>query len=178
MDRVKDSGVYKCEVGDPNSKNNDKMTITILNEGESVIEIAEPTNRYVVEISSRNRDVKFSAKVTGHPKPESKWYDNRGVEIPYSPISDKKSKHEIQIMDYSTILIIRNPDLGDFGNYTVKATNGVIEKEKQFKLIVKGKTDNCYVRFGSIFISPFRILQCLHRLLSKTFISEKANRRI
>lgn len=139
VDRVKDSGVYKCEVGDSNSKNNDKMTITVLGEGESVIEIAEPTNRYVVEISSKNRDVRFSAKVIGHPKPESKWYDNRGNEITYSPVSDKKSKHEIQIMDYSTILIIRNPDLGDFGNYTVKASNGVIEKEKQFRLIVKGK---------------------------------------
>lgn len=138
VDRNKDSGVYKCEVGDTNTKNNDKMAITILGENESVIEIAEPTNRYVVEISSRNRDVKFSAKVTGHPKPESKWYDNRGIEIPYSPVSDKKSKHEIQFVDYSTILIIRNPDLGDFGNYTVKASNGMIEKEKQFRLIVKG----------------------------------------
>lgn len=155
VDRVKDSGVYKCEVGVANSKNNDKMTITILDENESVIEIAEPTNRYLVEISSRNRDVKFSAKVTGHPKPESKWYDNRGIEIPYSPISDKKSKHEIQIMDYSTILIIRNPDLGDFGNYTVKASNGIIEKEKQFRLIVKGKRAITYTSglLGLILIS-------------------------
>lgn len=160
VDRVKDSGVYKCEVGVSNSKNNDKMTITVLDENESVIEIAEPTNRYVVEISSRNRDVKFSAKVTGHPKPESKWYDNRGMEIPYSPVSDKKSKHEIQIMDYSTILIIRNPDLGDFGNYTLKATNGVIEKEKQFKLIVKGKRAiaNTFGRLGSILMMFFIVV--------------------
>lgn len=138
VDRVKDSGVYKCEVGDSNSRNNDKITITVLDVGESVIEITEPTNRYVVEISSRNREVKFSARVTGHPHPESKWYDNRGVEIPYSPVSDKKSKHEIQNLEYSTILIIRNPDLSDFGNYTIRASNGVIEKEKQFRLIVKG----------------------------------------
>lgn len=153
VDRVKDSGMYKCEVGDANSRNNDKMTITVLGENESVVEITEPTNRYVVEISSRNREVKFSARVTGHPKPKSKWFDNRGNEIPYSSVSDKKSKHEIQIMDYSTILIIRNPDLSDFGNYTVKATNGVIEKEKQFKLIVKGELNDFYLHFDqSVFI--------------------------
>lgn len=150
MDRGKDSGVYKCEVVDQNSKNNDQIAITILGENESVIEIAEPTNRYVVEINSRNRDVKFSAKVTGHPTPQSKWYDNRGVEIPFSPVSDKKSKHEVQFMDYSTILIIRNPDLGDFGNYTVKATNGMIEKEKQFKLIVKGEMNHNDVGSGHL----------------------------
>lgn len=181
VDRVKDTGVYKCEVGDLNSRNNDKMTITVLDENESVIEIAEPTNRYVVEISSRNRDVKFSVKVTGHPKPEAKWYDNHGVEIPYSPVSDKKSKHEIQIMDYSTILTIRNPDLGDFGNYTVKAANGVIEKEKQFRLIVKGMEKMKNVVLGCSELI-YRICSCvfqfLRRSISQTCTSWKANRRI
>lgn len=163
VDRIKDSGVYGCEVGESNSKNIDRIAIKILGADESVIDIAEPTNRYVVEINSRNRDVRFSAKVTGHPKPLSKWYNNLGIEIPYSVVRDNKSKYEIQFMDYSTILIIRKPDLDDFGNYTVKASNGVIEKEKQFKLIVKGEANRNDAHFGQLgFICFFFYISHFH----------------
>lgn len=144
--------MYKCEVGDVKRQNDDEVKIRALSKNETIIEITELTEQNLVEISPNVEgkvDVKFSVIVTGHPKPEAKWFDNHGVEIRYSPVSDRKSKHEIQTNDSSTTLIIRNPDLDDFGNYTMKATNGLIEKQKQFRLIVKGEP------IVTAFLEPF-----------------------
>lgn len=68
--------------------------------------------------------------------PRLTWYDKN-----YQPISvtTQFNKYTIKQNDKETTLEINNLTLKDSGFYTIKAENGIDQKELKFKLAVKGK---------------------------------------
>lgn len=112
--------------------------VIVLGAGESFINITEPSGKYKSEVTSNKKEVKWYVKYSGHPFPTLVWRDIRGFEIPWSVEEDKSHKFEAIKDKRTTTLKIRNPQIGDSGFYTLHASNGKIEKEQQFQLLVKG----------------------------------------
>lgn len=141
LDRF-DGGYYRCEVEDnAGNKNSESYFITTLEKGKSLIEIREPNDLYLLNISSKDKtNAVWMVEYNGHPKPELVWYDNNNNQI-INNLFDKRKKYEVTINEGHTTLKIFQVELKDMGNYTLKAFNEVGEtKEKQFELIVRGKS--------------------------------------
>lgn len=108
--------------------------------GEYFIDMKEPNEKYVLTLNSTKREAKWLVKYSGHPFPALVWRDPRGNEIQWSTKEDKSRKFEATFDKRSTTLKIRNPKIGDSGNYVLHADNGRIQKDQEFKLLVRGKT--------------------------------------
>lgn len=108
---------------------------------ESFINITEPSGKYNSELSANQKEAKWYVKYSGHPTPTLMWRDVQGREIPWSNDdgSNPNRKYEATQDKRSTTLKIRNPQIGDSGYYTLYASNGQIQKEQKFQLLVKGK---------------------------------------
>lgn len=118
---------------------------------EGSIEIAEPSGRYKIEISSSKPAAVWRVKYKGHPKPHLEWYDNQDREITMSSSTGKTDKYEVNISNDFTILKIKYLELKDSGFYTLKAYNGLLETEKKFELVVKGSSIETLLKCNSKF---------------------------
>lgn len=105
---------------------------------ESFINITEPSGKYTLELSSNKPEAKWYVKFAGHPTPTLVWRDPHGHEIPWRELEYPDQKYEATRDRVSTTLKIRIPRISDSGVYTLFASNGKLEKEKQFTLYVRG----------------------------------------
>ncbi|XP_037960858.1 vascular endothelial growth factor receptor kdr-like isoform X2 [Teleopsis dalmanni] len=143
-----DSGIYRCKVTDhgKNSAQN-TFTMTILQKGESYINISEPNNYYTIT-SSANQTIQMNVKYRGYPWPSLRWAKPDGTEI------SNTHKYEITTTDSSITLKIMKTELLDSGIYTLNASNGVITKQLQFRVNIKDSpivnVDDIYVRAGEL----------------------------
>lgn len=133
----KDSGVYACKVISGFKENSHQQNIKVIGRDESVIDIWEPTGRYEAIVSSKKPSIKWNVKVNGKPKPTSYWLNNKNEEIRPSHGSES-NKYTVKTTDTESALTIRNPNLGDAGEYTLFAENGKSSSKKKFTLRVRG----------------------------------------
>lgn len=139
VDRESDAGYYKCKVQD-NSGNEDSESflISVLGQGDSTIDLWEPNYSYELNISTKDKsDATWTVNYMGHPKPELAWYDNYNNQI-ISNLNDQIKKYDVTFGARHTTLKIHQVELGDTGNYTLRAWNGRISKERSFELVVRG----------------------------------------
>lgn len=82
----------------------------------------------------------FSVKYSGLPEPMPTWHDIEGNQIPWSTWENKTNKFEATLdqQNQQTALKIKNPLVMDSGWYILLADNGLIQKEHEFQLLVKG----------------------------------------
>lgn len=79
----------------------------------------------------------FSVKYSGLPEPMPTWHDIDGNQIPWA---NKTNKFEATLdqQNQQTALKIKNPLVTDSGWYILLADNGLIQKEHEFQMLVKG----------------------------------------
>ncbi|XP_055710177.1 vascular endothelial growth factor receptor 1 isoform X3 [Phlebotomus papatasi] len=139
INRAKDQGLYVCKVRDHNNKSNsNNKVITILDPNQGFINMSEPSGRYTIKTHSNRPSVQWIIHYTGYPRPITlTWYDNQGREI--SSWGDAENKYTVTIRENECIFRIRNIELRDSGEYTLKADNTMVERSITVKLIVEEK---------------------------------------
>lgn len=89
----------------------------------------------------------MTANFEGFPPPTFKWYKPKGIEI-----WETEPNLKINSTENSTTLKLLNAQLEDSGNYTLKGTNGVDNKNVTFVLSVNSapvlQMDDVYVVEG------------------------------
>lgn len=89
----------------------------------------------------------MTANFEGFPQPTFKWYKPKGIEI-----WETEPNLKINSTENSTTLKLLNAQLEDSGNYTLKGTNGVDNKNVTFVLSVNSapvlQMDDVYVVEG------------------------------
>ncbi|XP_061389620.1 platelet-derived growth factor receptor alpha, partial [Musca vetustissima] len=148
--QLSDTGKYTCHVTDHSkNKNKDSYDMVILEEGQSYIDMHEQNNYYEVA-STANKTMQMAVLYKGYPHPTLQWFRPDGSEIPQG--TSFSGKYNVTTLDDKTTLYIKNANLLDSGIYTVRALNGNVRKEQQFKVTVHDTPivaiDDVYVHEG------------------------------
>lgn len=134
-----DKGQYICEVSDGKGKSNSNSKVmSIVSATEHFIEMKEPSGRYQVEVTTKHQFARWIIEYSAYPEPDFQWFDNQGQEIIAWPRMHN-DKYSINITSKEVYLTINSVDLFDFGDYTLKASNDLVEKELKLKLIYREK---------------------------------------
>ncbi|XP_055918691.1 vascular endothelial growth factor receptor 1-like [Eupeodes corollae] len=141
-----DEGFYKCIVQDHSGNiAHNTYLMTILKAGESYINMSEPNNYYTIKTNA-SKNIMMNVNYRGFPMPRFSWY------APEGKLIQPSKKYEINKTNSSISLQINFVELFDTGDYVLKASNGVDEKELKFTLYVKAKPqvsiENVYVQAG------------------------------
>ncbi|XP_055921707.1 vascular endothelial growth factor receptor 1-like isoform X2 [Eupeodes corollae] len=141
-----DEGFYKCIVQDHSGNiAHNTYLMTILKSGESYINMSEPNNYYTIKTNA-SKNIMMNVNYRGFPMPRFNWY------APEGKLIQPSKKYEINKTNSSISLQINFVELFDTGDYVLKASNGVDEKELKFTLYVKAKPqvsiENVYVQAG------------------------------
>ena len=131
-----DNGVFKCEVQDLNgNKNHNYHAIKVLDSGTGFIELKEESNLTQIVESTKRRDwAKIVIKYKAYPDAEFAWFKNHKEDI-----FDNTTKYEITKSYKDITLTIKQLNINDTGNYTLKAFNGYKEADYTMQVLVKDK---------------------------------------
>lgn len=135
-----DEGDYTCLVRDhKNNTNSNFQTVKVPT--EYYIKLSSTDRK--IETKFGKKQVKFLVAYDAFPSATFHWYNNHNETISNGAMVLKKDKYEVEINDKEVKLVIKSPDLADFGFYTLEAkTLSNIKETFQFKLLVKGEIKN------------------------------------
>jgi hypothetical protein len=136
----RDEGIFRCEVTDHhNAKFTDGQHVNIID--KYFIKLYEDNEKSSITIAARKKGARINIGYTAYPTLTTViWTNNRGIEISNNGNVLRKNKYKIEKSEKNIILTITNPDLRDFGTYTLFASNDFTNKSIGIKLLVLGKT--------------------------------------
>ncbi|KAJ8673403.1 hypothetical protein QAD02_004665 [Eretmocerus hayati] len=120
-------GEYICRIKSRNNSYETKAYIYVHEPEVYYLELTSSNKSFVVE---SGKSVEFSANVSGHRKPEIRWYHPDGSGI------IRSSKFHIQHFISKTTLNITNVTVQDIGTFSLEVSNW--EKVLNFSLLVIG----------------------------------------
>lgn len=135
----RDDGKFKCEVTDLHNANfSDTKHVNIID--EHFVKLYEDNGQNVITIVSKRKAARINIGFTAYPTLTNLvWTNNRGVQISSNGVILRKKKYAVEKTDKSIILTVRDPDLNDFGTYTLTASNDFTSNSITVKLHVLGK---------------------------------------
>lgn len=153
VDRVTtdvDAGVYKCQVKDnANNHNSNSITISVVEDQAGFLELYEASNMDKLVVQRNRKRIQLVVKYKSHPRLEGiTWLNNKNELMQEIP----GKKYNITQTSDSFKLIIQDIELADSGVYSLKAFNGLYEKEFNITIIIEDKPkvtlQNVYVKVG------------------------------
>jgi hypothetical protein len=133
--RLRDEGTYTCKIFDTASNRYHTFSKNLIFVDAPFINLSTTNDKLVSKVSET---AKVVFTLNGYPKPTVEWFISKRDD----PGRDELTKSWKRVFEHSddqVVLEILKTDVSDAGNFTLRATNGNITKEKTIELKIEGK---------------------------------------
>lgn len=138
-DEDRDKGEYKCTVMDfYNNTNSAFAMITFVSEPTVKMTPAKS----VIEVDKGRKQAAFLVDFIAYPQASFKVYNPNGEPISNDHDVMDRLKYGVVLTEDTIKLVVKYPDISDFGEYTIVATTAGLNFSTVLRLIVSGELTN------------------------------------